>query len=103
VVQENEKLTALEKEVQKILVHADGLIELQELLALCLETLKSFEDCHEVENYENYLVFKRAKVLIKTYASSASAQLEDMYSHLTRLKKVGGLSTASETIGQKLS
>jgi hypothetical protein len=103
VVEENEKLTALEKEVQKILVHADGLIELQELLALCLETLKSFEDYQEVENYENYLVFKRAKVLIKTYASSASAQLEDMYSHLTRLKKVGGLSAASETIGQKLS
>jgi hypothetical protein len=103
VVEENEKLTALEKEVQKILVHADGLIELQELLALCLETLKSFEDCQEVENYENYLVFKRAKVLIKTYASSASAQLEDMYSRLTRLKRVGGLSVASETIGQKLS
>ncbi len=103
MVEENEKLTALEKEVQKILVHADGLIELQELLALCLETLKSFEDCQEVENYENYLVFKRAKVLIKTYASSASAQLEDMYSRLTRLKRVGGLSVASETIGQKLS
>jgi hypothetical protein len=103
VVEENEKLTALEKEVQKILVHADGLIELQELLALCLETFKSFEDCQEVENYENYLVFKRAKVLIKTYASSASAQLEDMYSRLTRLKKVGGLSAAGETIGQKLS
>jgi hypothetical protein len=88
VVQENEKLIAFEKEVQKILVHADGLIELQELLALCLETLKSFEDCREAENYENYLVFKRAKVLIKTYASSASAQLEDMYSRLTRLKKL---------------
>ncbi len=88
MVEENEKLTALEKEVQKILVHADGLIELQELLALCLETLKSFEDCQEVENYENYLVFKRAKVLIKTYASSASAQLEDMYSRLSRLKKL---------------
>jgi hypothetical protein len=103
MVQENENLIALEKEVQKILAYADGLIELQELLALCLETLKSFEDCQEVENYENYLVFKRAKVLIKTYASSASAQLEDMYSRLTRLKKVGGLSAASETIGQKLS
>ena len=88
MVQENEKLITLEKEVQKILVHADGLIELQELLALCLETLKSFEDCQEAENYENYLVFKRAKVLIKTYASSASAQLEDMYSRLTRLKKL---------------
>ena len=88
MIQENEKLIALEKEVQKILVYADGLIELQELLALCLETLKSFEDCQEVENYENYLVFRRAKVLIKTYASSASAQLEDMYSRLTRLKKL---------------
>jgi hypothetical protein len=88
VIQESEKLTALEKEVQKILVHADGLIELQELLALCLETLKTFEDCQEAENYENYLVFKRARVLIKTYASSASTQLEDMYSHLTRLKKL---------------
>jgi hypothetical protein len=88
VIQENEKLIALEKEVQKILVHADGLIELQELLALCLETLKGFEDCQEAENYENYLVFKRAKILIKTYASSASAQLEDMYSRLTRLKKL---------------
>jgi hypothetical protein len=103
VVQENKKVLTLEKEVQEILVHADGLIELQELLVLCLEILKSFEDCQEVENYENYLVFKRVKVLIKTYASSASAQLEDMYSHLTRLKKVGGLSAASETIGQKLS
>jgi hypothetical protein len=88
VVQENEKLITLEKEVQKILAHADGLIELQELLVLCLETLKSFEDCQEAENYENYLVFKRVKVLIKTYASSASAQLEDMYSRLTRLKKL---------------
>jgi hypothetical protein len=88
VVHENEKLIAFEKEVQKILVHADGLIELQELLALCLETLKTFEDCQEVESYENYLVFKRAKVLIKTYASSASGQLEDMYSRLTRLKKL---------------
>jgi hypothetical protein len=88
VVQKNEKLIALEKEVQKILVYAYGLIELQELLVLCLETLKSFEDCQEAENYENYLVFKRAKVLIKTYASSASAQLEDMYSRLTRLKKL---------------
>jgi hypothetical protein len=88
VIQENEKVVALEKEVQKILVYADGLIELQELLALCLETLKSFEDCQEAETYENYLVFKRAKVLIKTYASSASAQLEDMYSRLTRLKKL---------------
>jgi hypothetical protein len=88
MVQENEKLIALEKEVQKILVHADGLIELQELLALCLETLKTFEDCQETENYENYLVFKRAKVLIKTYASTASVQLEDMYSRLTRLKKL---------------
>jgi hypothetical protein len=88
VVQENEKLIAFEKEVQKILVYADGLIELQELLVLCLEALKSFEDCQEAENYENYLVFKRAKVLIKTYASSASAQLEDMYSRLTRLKKL---------------
>jgi hypothetical protein len=88
VVQENEKLIALEKEVQKILVYADGLIELQELLALCLETLKSFEDCQEAENYENYLVFRRAKVLIKTYASSTSAQLDDMYSRLTRLKKL---------------
>jgi hypothetical protein len=88
VIQENEKLIALEKEVQKILAHADGLIELQELLALCLEIFKSFEDCQEAENYENYLVFKRAKVLIKTYASSASTQLEDMYSRLTRLKKL---------------
>jgi hypothetical protein len=88
VIQENEKVVALEKEVQKILVYADGLIELQELLALSLETLKGFEDCQEVENYENYLVFRRAKVLIKTYASSASAQLEDMYSRLTRLKKL---------------
>ncbi len=88
MIQENEKLIALEKEVQKILVHADGLIELQELLALCLEILKSFEDCQEAENYENYLAFRRAKVLIKTYASSASAQLEDMYSRLTRLKKL---------------
>jgi hypothetical protein len=88
VVQENEKLIALEKEVQKILVYADGLIELQELLALCLETLKSFEDCQEAENYENYLVFRRVKVLIKTYASSTSAQLDDMYSRLTRLKKL---------------
>ncbi len=86
--QENEKVVALEKEVQKILSYADGLIELQELLVLCLEILKSFEDCQEVENYENYLVFKRAKVLIKTYASSASVQLEDMYSRLTRLKKL---------------
>jgi hypothetical protein len=103
MVQENENLIAFEKEVQKILAYADGLMELQELLALCLETLKSFEDCQEVENYENYLVFKRAKVLIKTYASSASTQLEDMYSRLTRLKKVGGLSVVSETIGQKLS
>ncbi len=88
MVQENEKLIALEKEVQKILVHADGLIELQELLTLCLEILKSFEHYQEAENYENYLVFKRAKVLIKTYTSSASAQLEDMYSHLSRLKKL---------------
>ena len=88
MIQENEKVVALEKEVQKILVYADGLIELQELLALSLETLKGFEDCQEVENYENYLVFRRAKVLIKTYASSASAQLEDMYSRLTRLKKL---------------
>ncbi len=88
MIQENEKLIALEKEVQKILAHADGLIELQELLALCLEIFKSFEDCQEAENYENYLVFKRAKVLIKTYASGASTQLEDMYSRLTRLKKL---------------
>jgi hypothetical protein len=88
VIHENEKVVALEKEVQKILVYADGLIELQELLALSLETLKSFEDCQEAENYQNYLVFKRAKVLIKTYASSASTQLEDMYSRLTRLKKL---------------
>jgi hypothetical protein len=88
VSQGNEKVVALEKEVQKILVYADGLIELQELLVLCLEILKSFEDSQEVENYENYLVFKRAKVLIKTYASSASAQLDDMYSHLSRLKKL---------------
>jgi hypothetical protein len=88
VVQENEKVIALEKEVQKILVHADGLIELQELLVLCLEVLKSFEDSQEVENYENYLVFKRAKVLIKIYVSSASAQLDDVYSHLSRLKKL---------------
>ena len=86
--QENEKVVALEKEVQKILAYANGLIELQELLVLCLEVLKSFEDSQEVENYENYLVFKRAKVLIKTYASSASAQLDDMYSHLSRLKKL---------------
>ena len=88
MIHENEKVVALEKEVQKILVYADGLIELQELLALSLETLKSFEDCQEAENYQNYLVFKRAKVLIKTYASSASTQLEDMYSRLTRLKKL---------------
>ena len=88
MIQENQKVVALEKEVQKILVYADGLIELQELLVLCLETLKSFEGYQEVENYENNLVFKRAKVLIKTYASSASAQLEDMYSRLTRLKKL---------------
>ena len=88
MVQENEKVIALEKEVQKILVHADGLIELQELLVLCLEVLKSFEDSQEVENYENYLVFKRAKVLIKIYVSSASAQLDDVYSHLSRLKKL---------------
>jgi len=88
VIQENQKVVAFEKEVQKILVYADGLIELQELLVLCLEILKSFEGYQEVENYENYLVFKRAKVLIKTYASSALAQLEDMYSRLTRLKKL---------------
>ncbi len=88
MIQENKELTSLQKEVQKILADADALIESQELLALCLETLKAFEDYQEVENYENYLVLKRVKVLIKTYAFSASRQVEDMYSHATKLKKL---------------
>jgi hypothetical protein len=87
MTEEGEKLVSVEKQVQKIIADTDGLIELQELLALCLESLKSFEDCHELENYENYLVLKRVKVLVKTYALSTSRQLEDMYAHLLNLKK----------------
>jgi SPX domain protein involved in polyphosphate accumulation len=88
MTEENEKLVSIEKQVQKVIADTDSLIELQELLTLCLENLKSFEDFHELENYENYLVLKRAKVLVKTYALGASRQLEDMYAHLLNLKKL---------------
>jgi hypothetical protein len=85
----NEKKSKeLEEEINRVLDTADGLIESQELLTMCLENLGSLEkQLGEFESYENSQTFRRTKVLIKTYTANTSRQLEEIYGNLTRLKK----------------
>ena len=82
------KSKELEKQVNRVLDTADGLIESQELLTMCLESLGILEKrLGEFESYENSQAFRRTKVLIKSYAANTSRQLEEIYGNLTRLKK----------------
>jgi hypothetical protein len=75
----------IKKIVDNTLAEAINLIELQELLIMCLEILKKFE---EVENYENYLVLKRTKVLVSAYVGNMKLSVEEMHQRLTRLSKI---------------
>ena len=85
---DEKKNKELEKQVNRVLDTADGLIESQELLTMCLESLGTLEKrLGEFESYENSQTFRRAKVLIKTYAANTSRQLDEIYGNLTRLKK----------------
>ena len=85
---DEKKSKELGKEVNQALDTTDGLIESQELLTMCLESLGSLEErLAEFENYESYQTFRRTKVLIKTYTANTSRQLEEIYGNLTRLKK----------------
>jgi len=75
----------IKKIVDNTLAEAINLIELQELLIMCLEILKEFE---EVENYKNYLILKRTKVLVSAYVGNMKFSVEEMHQRLTRLSKI---------------